>query len=67
MDDPVRMIVMALVLLLIGVALPFLMVMDMLESTIPLIFVSVACSTAGFIIGFIGTARYVRERRGPEN
>ena len=65
MDGSVRLIILAAVLLVLGVALPFLMVMGIVEATIPLSFVSVACSTAGFITGFIALAQYVRQRRGP--
>jgi len=60
MENPLRLIIVAIVLLLIGVILPFLMVMELLESTLFLNFISYGCSTAGFITGFIGIAQYVR-------
>jgi len=65
MDTSVRLIVLGGGLLVVGVAVPFLMVIDILESTIPLNFLSVACSTIGLMIGFVGMAQYVRQRRRP--
>jgi len=64
MDKSVRLIVLGVVLLVLGVVFPFLMVMDILESTIPLNFVSIACSTIGLMIGWVGMAQHVRQRRG---
>jgi len=63
MLSPVRLILMALALLLIGVALPFLMVMEQIDSTIALNFLSQVCSISGLIIGFIGIAQYVGSQR----
>ena len=64
MDRSVRLIILGAVLLVLGVVLPFLMVMEMLESTIPLNFVSAGCSTIGLMTGLVGLAQYVRQRRG---
>jgi len=58
MQKFLRLIVIAFALLIIGVALPFLMVIGVLTSTLPLNFVAYACSVAGFIAGFIGVAQY---------
>lgn len=58
-----KLIIAALVLLLIGVILPFLMVLELLESTLPLNFVAALSSTMGIIIGFIGIAQYMRGRK----
>ena len=63
MENPLRLIIIAVALLLIGVILPFLMVLGLLESTLPLNFIAYACSTAGFITGFIGIAQYTRGRK----
>lgn len=52
-----------LALLIIGVVLPFLMVMNILESSFFLALISYAASVSGLIIGVVGTAMYVRERR----
>lgn len=58
-----KLIIAALVLLLIGVILPFLMVLELLESTLPLNFVAALSSTMGIIIGFTGIVQYMRARK----
>lgn len=63
MENSVRLIVIAIVLLLIGVILPFLMVLGIIKSTLFLNFLSNNCSLIGLIIGFIGIAQYIRGRR----
>jgi len=63
MENPLRLIIIALVLLIIGVVLPFLMVMELLESTLALNFISAICSTIGLITGFVGIAQYMRARK----
>jgi hypothetical protein len=49
---------------LMGVVLPFLMVMQVLESTLFLNFFSFIISLVGIIIGVIGSAYYYRTNRG---
>lgn len=63
MENSVRLIVIAIVLLLIGVILPFLMVLWIIKSTLFLNFLSNNRSLIGLIIGFIGIAQYIRGRR----
>lgn len=48
---------------LMGVVLPFLMVMQVVESTLFLNFFSFIISLIGIIIGVIGSAYYVRINR----
>lgn len=48
---------------LMGVVLPFLMVMQVFESTLFLNFFSFIISLIGIIIGVIGSAYYVRINR----
>ena len=60
MKKPQRLLVIGGFLLIVGVALPFLMVIGVLTSTLPLNFVAYTCSAAGFIVGFIGMAQYRR-------
>ena len=60
MDNPLRLIMIAFALLIIGVALPFLMVIGILTSTLPLNFMAYACSAAGLVVGFIGITQYSR-------
>ena len=63
MENPVRLLAIAFVLLVIGAVLPFLMVIKLIESTFPLNFLAVVCSIAGIITGFLGMARYLRPRK----
>jgi len=63
MESPLRLIGIAFGLLVIGVALPFLMVIELLESTLFLNFVAVACSIGGLTAGFIGISQYLRSRK----
>lgn len=56
-------ILLGFVLVLLGVVLPFLMVMHVLEASFPLAFISYAASMGGLILGIIGAAMYVREGR----
>lgn len=59
-----RIIILAgFVLALLGVIVPFLMVMHVLKASFLLAFISYATSTAGLILGIVGAALYVRERR----
>jgi hypothetical protein len=51
------------VLLVAGVALPFLMMIQIITPTFLLGFISYFCSMVGLIVGTIGTVLYVREGR----
>lgn len=62
MENAVKLIITGFILLLLGLVLPTLMVLELLESTLPLNFMSYASSTAGLVVGFIGIALY--RRRG---
>ncbi len=57
MTTGAKMIIGAFFLLLVGAGLPFLMVMDILESTWFLNFFTYGCQVAGLILGFIGIGR----------
>jgi hypothetical protein len=52
------------VLVTLGMVLPFLMVMKVLESTFFLNFFSFAASVAGLFLGIIGGATFVKMKRG---
>jgi hypothetical protein len=54
------MILIGFVLVTLGMVFPFLMVMQILESTFFLNFFSFAASVAGLFLGLIGGAMYVR-------
>jgi len=60
---PVRMLVLAFICLLTGVVLPFLMVMNVVESTFFLNFFSYAIGLIGMILGAAGTALITIRRR----
>jgi hypothetical protein len=60
---PVRTILIGFALVLLGVILPFLMVIHVLESTFFLNFFSYTVSLVGLILGIIGAAMYVRLNR----
>lgn len=60
---PLRLMVIAFVLLLLGALLPFLMVIRIVEPSFALSFFSYAASLIGLIAGLIGVAQYGRSRR----
>ncbi|HSM25383.1 MAG TPA: hypothetical protein VK856_11015 [Anaerolineaceae bacterium] len=60
---PTQFVFLGLFLVILGVVLPFLMVMGVLESTLFLNFFSFFISLAGIIMGVIGSAYYVRINR----
>ena len=63
MKSPRFLLGLGVFLLLLGVALPFLMVIQVLESTFFLNFFSWGASVAGLAFGTIGFALYSRGRR----
>ena len=60
---PRFLIVLGLFLMLVGMALPFLMVIRMLESTFFLNFFAWSASVTGLAFGMIGVAMYSREKK----
>ena len=58
-----KLIIVGFVLLLVGVVLPFLMVLRLVESTFLLNFLAYSSSTAGLVLGFVCIAQYVRPRK----
>jgi len=60
---PGRLMFIGFLCVLMGVVLPFFMVMQVLESTLFLNFFSFIISLIGIIIGVIGSAYYVRINR----
>jgi hypothetical protein len=61
--SPVTIILIGLFLVILGVALPFLMVLHVIESTFFLNFFSYGASLVGLFLGLIGSARIVSSRR----
>ena len=63
LEHPQRLLILAAVLLLFGVILPFLMVIHVVQSTFFLNFLSFTASMLGSLLGFIGIALYqIRHR-----
>ncbi|MFB6285003.1 MAG: hypothetical protein ABEK03_00285 [Candidatus Bipolaricaulia bacterium] len=62
-DDPRLYMIVGGLLLVVGVVVPFLMVIQMLESTFVLNFLSFAASVAGLALGLLGAFSYIRLRR----
>jgi len=60
---PLQLLLLGFLLSLLGVILPFLMVIHILTSTFFLNFFSFFAQLTGLLLGIIGAARYVRERR----
>jgi len=63
MEHSPKLILIGLGLLILGVILPFMMVLELLESTLFLNFLAATSSIAGLLTGFVGIAQYVRARR----
>ena len=58
-----NLILIGFLLSLLGVALPFLMVIHVVQSTFFLDFFSFIASMTGLVLGITGAAFYVRERK----
>ena len=56
LDHPERLLLIAIVLLLFGCIMPFLMVTQVVESTFFLNFLSFTASVGGLFLGIIGIA-----------
>ena len=66
LDNPVRLMVIGFVLLVIGVIFPFLMVLQVLESTFFLNFASYLAQVSGLFLGVIGAALYFKGNRNKD-
>ncbi len=63
MNSPRLLLSLGVTLMLLGIALPFLMVIQVLESTFFLNFFSWGASVAGLALGTIGFALWSRNRK----
>lgn len=63
MNSPRLLLILGVSLMLLGIALPFLMVIQVLESTFFLNFFSWGASVAGLALGTIGFAMWSKGRR----
>ena len=61
--SPIAMLVIGFFLVVYGMVMPFLMVLNILESTFFLAFTSYAATFTGLLFGVIGIATYTREHR----
>jgi hypothetical protein len=61
--SPFQLVLLGFVLLVIGFIVPFLMVLQLLESTLLLNFVAYLASFLGLIIGLIGIVTHTRLHR----
>ena len=64
MNSPRFLLTLGVTLMLLGIVLPFLMVIHVLESTFFLNFFSWGASVAGLALGTIGFATYSRNKKG---
>lgn len=55
--DPLLIILLGLILALTGVALPLLMVVNVIQASYALAFLSFACSIGGVLLGVVGASR----------
>jgi hypothetical protein len=63
-SSPRLLLSLGVILMLLGIVLPFLMVIQILESTFFLNFFSWGLSVVGLALGTIGFAMYSRGRKG---
>jgi len=63
MDNPRLLLTLGLILMLLGVILPFLMVIHLIESTFFLNFFAWGASVSGVFLGFIGVATWSKMRQ----
>ena len=63
---PKQMMILGVVLLLIGVVLPFMMVLNIIVSNLFINFFSYAASISGLVLGIIGTMMLSISRRKRE-
>jgi heme/copper-type cytochrome/quinol oxidase subunit 4 len=61
--QPVQLILIGFALMIVGWALPFLMVLQVLESSFALNFLSYIAQVSGLFLGIIGVAMYVRLKK----
>lgn len=69
LEHPVRLLLIATLLLLFGCTMPFLMVIRVVESTFLMNFLSYGASVAGLFLGIIGVAmqRFKADKKDEED
>jgi membrane protein implicated in regulation of membrane protease activity len=58
-----QLVVLAVFMMVLGIVLPFMMMVGTIRTTFLLSFVSFALSVGGFLVGVIGATQYVARRR----
>jgi len=66
-ERPALFLWIAFLMLLFGCVMPFLMVLEIVPSTLWLNFLSFAMSTAGLFLGIIATSAYRRKQRNKKD
>ncbi len=61
--QPVQLFLIGIFLMLLGWVLPFLMVLQVLESSFALNFLAYTAQVSGLFLGIIGAAMYVRLKK----
>ena len=63
MNSPRLLLGLGLILMILGIVIPFLIVIRVIDSTFFLNFFSWGASVAGLFLGIIGVATWVRKRK----
>ena len=61
--SPKTMIVVGVLMMVAGVILPLLMIIHIIESNFPLVFLTYTMQVSGLYLGIIGVAQYVGKYR----
>jgi len=61
--SPVQLILIGFILVMLGMILPFLMLVHVIESTLFMNFFSYTASVIGLFLGIIGAAYYARDHK----
>ena len=61
--QPIQLVIIGFVLLVLGVGFPLLMMIQVIESTFWLNFLSFGMQVAGLFLGFIGGSMYIRTHK----
>lgn len=64
---PFRLMAVGVALMVLGLVLPFLMILRILESTLLMNFIAYLASVGGLVVGIIGVVGYARTQRKNEN
>lgn len=64
---PFRLMAVGVALMLVGILLPLLMILHLLESTLLMNFIAYLASFGGLLVGLLGVVEYARTQRKHEN